>query len=117
MATNRGHARERQVKRLLEADGWWVARAAGSLGDADLVALRHQSVWMHDDDMKRVPVPMAEARLIEVKSTAGGPYERFGPSERRRLLEAAERAGASAWLAYWPSRGALVWIPASEWPS
>src|SRR5262249_5999379 len=38
--TSRGHNRERQVRKLLEERGWWVARAAGSLGDADLVAMR-----------------------------------------------------------------------------
>jgi Holliday junction resolvase len=98
--SGRGHNRERQVKLLLQDDDWWVARAAGSLGDADLVALK----------AGRIP------RLIEVKSTAGGPYERFGPVERERLRYAAELAGATAELAWWPPRGKLRWIPSSEWP-
>jgi Holliday junction resolvase len=97
---SRGHARERRVRDLLESDDWWVSRAAGSLGDADLIALRHD----------RRP------RLIEVKSTAGGPYERFGPAARARLTFAAELAGADALLAWWPPRGHLPWIPATEWP-
>ena len=97
---SRGHDRERAVRRELEKDGWWTARAAGSLGDADVVALR------------RDQAPM----LVEVKSTADGPYKTFGPADRTALLEAADRAGAVAYLAWWPPRGRLQWIPSSEWP-
>jgi Holliday junction resolvase len=96
---SRGIDRERQVKRLLEQDGWWTCRAAGSFGDADLVALR---------DGHR-------PRLIEVKSTTT-PYAHFRPADRLALLEAATVAGAAAELAYWPSRGTLEWIPADQWP-
>jgi len=96
----RGHQRERAVKLHLQERDWWVSRAAGSLGDADLVALKAG---------KR---PM----LIEVKSTAGGPYERFGPADRARLLFAADLADADAVLAWWPPRGKLRFIPAKEWP-
>lgn len=98
----RGHDVERKVRVELEDQGWWVGRVCGSLGDADLVALRAD----------RGP------HLIEVKSTAGGPYERFGPAKRRELLAAAARAGAVAVLAYWPpGRGKrLQWIRAEDWP-
>lgn len=98
---SRGHNRERQVKLLLQDQDWWVTRAAGSLGDADLVALKAG---------KR---PM----LIEVKSTAGGPYERFGPADRASLIFAAELAGADAVLCWWPPRGQPRLIPAEEWPA
>jgi Holliday junction resolvase len=98
---SRGHDRERAVKRLLESQDWWIARAAGSLGDADLVALK---------DGKR---PL----LIEVKSTAGGPYERFGPKDRADLRFAARLAGASAVLYWWPPRGKLRVIWPEEWPT
>ena len=98
---SRGHARERAVKVLLQAEDWWVARAAGSLGDADLVALK---------DGKR-------PRLIEVKSTAGGPYEHFRPADRAQLKLAARIAGADAVLAWWPPRGQLHWLWPEEWPS
>jgi Holliday junction resolvase len=97
---SRGHDRERAVRRLLETDGWWVTRAAGSLGDADLVALKH-------------PFP---PRLIEVKSTAGGAYERFGPNDRTRLQLAARKAGAEAWLVWWPTRRDPIWIHEADWP-
>jgi Holliday junction resolvase len=97
---SRGHARERQVKALLEADDWFVTRAAGSLGDADLVALKAGHV----------------PRLVEVKSTAAGPFHSFGPKARADLLFAARLAGASAWLCWWPPRGKPVWLSSREWP-
>jgi Holliday junction resolvase len=97
---SRGIRRERQTRDLLREQGWWVARAAGSLGDADLIALKHHQT----------------PRLIEVKSTAGGPYERFGPDARGRLIGAARLAGAQAWLAWWPANKPLHWIPEGDWP-
>jgi hypothetical protein len=51
-----------------------------------------------------------EAWLIEVKSTAGGPYERFGPKDRVSLKAEADRGGARPWLAWWPPRGKLIFI-------
>jgi Holliday junction resolvase len=98
---SRGHDRERALKALLEGDDWLVVRAAASLGVADLVALRAGS----------------RPRVIEVKSTSGGPYERFQPVERARLSLAAKLAGAEAWLVWWPPRTKPRWIAESEWPS
>jgi Holliday junction resolvase len=88
------------VRDELRRNGWFVIRAAGSLGCADLVALR------------------AGVRpiFVEVKSTAAGPYEHFGPEVRDALLAAAKLAGADAWLCWWPSRGKATWIHADGWP-
>ena len=97
---SRGITRERQVRRLLEAEDWWVVRAAGSLGDADLVALK----------------PGKRPLMVEVKSTAGGPYEHFGPKDRGDLLFAAALAGADAVLCWWPPRGEPTWITPDCWP-
>jgi hypothetical protein len=55
--------------------------------------------------------------FVEVKSTAGGPWERFGRQDRADLLAVAELAGADALLAWWPPRGQLRWFPSSEWPN
>lgn len=99
-AQNRGIARERDLRRLLEADGWWVCRASGSLGDADLLAMRADS----------------RPRLIEVKSTQAGPYAGFLPRDRSELLIAAHKAGADAWLVWWPKRTQPQWIGSSQWP-
>lgn len=97
---SRGHRRERAVRDQLANEDWLAFRAPASLGVADVIALRDGS----------------RPRLIEVKSTAQGPYERFGPAERERLSFAAQLAGADPWLAWWPPRGQLRWIPQNEWP-
>jgi Holliday junction resolvase len=98
---SRGHDRERALVALLRREDWIAFRAPASLGVADVVAL----------------MGGRRPRLIEVKSTAQGPYEHFGPADRAKLLGAAQLAGAEAWLAWWPPRGQLRWIPAEEWPS
>lgn len=98
---SRGHDRERAVKKLLELDGWFVIRAAASLGFADLVALR-------DGDLPR---------MIEVKSTAGGPWEHFGPADRQALSDAADKAGAVAVLCWWPPRRDPRWLHRDVWPN
>lgn len=97
---SRGHDRERAVKLVRQQEDYWVCRAAGSLGDADLVALKDGQ----------------PPQLIEVKSTIN-PYDHFGPKDRADLKFAARLAGAEALLAWWPKRGKLRWIPESEWPS
>lgn len=100
----RGITRERQVRLQLEEQGWVVSRCAGSKGNYDLHASRDAGN-LH-----------TECLLVEVKSTAGGPYERFGPTARAALRQAAAQAGATAWLAYWPKGGKLRWIGVDEWP-
>lgn len=97
---SRGIQRERAVRDKLAKDDWLAFRAPASLGCADVIALRDGS----------------RPRLIEVKSTAQGPYEHFGPAARVRLSLAGRLAGADCFLAWWPSRGVLRWIPEAEWP-
>lgn len=105
---SRGHDRERSVADLMEGQGWYVTRAAGSLGMFDLVGLKAGE----------------PPRLVEVKSTAGGPWERFGPVQRAACIDTARQAGAVAELAWWPKAKPgqrvaeiLRWIPVAEWPS
>lgn len=95
-----GTQRELAVRNHLRDRDWLAFRAPASLGVADVVALRDGS----------------RPRLIEVKSTAQGPYESFGPAARQKLLLAAELAGADAYLAWWPKHGELRWLHSSEWP-
>lgn len=96
---SRGHDRERQVRRHLEDEGWFVARACGSLGDVDLVALKAGHV----------------PRLIEVKSSPYA-FAHFGPQDRAELLAAARIAGARPMLAHWPPRKPLEWLKQDRWP-
>ena len=110
---SRGHDRERDVRAMLEAFGYVVIRAAGSLGEIDLVVLRARST-------------LSAVRFIEVKATRR-PFEHFGPSDRAEILEAADRAGATAELAWLPAgagRGVGpfagvwgAWLPAEDWPT
>jgi Holliday junction resolvase len=75
-------------------------KAGGSLGEADLVALKAGQRGM----------------MIEVKSTAGGPYERFGPEKREALYDAAMKAGLEPYIAYWPPRKELKYYGFASWP-
>jgi hypothetical protein len=84
---------------VLERGGWIVVRAAGSLGCCDLMALKDGETPL----------------MVGVKSSAK-PFEHFGPRRRVELSQLAELAGATAWLAHWPSRGELRWLAAREWP-
>lgn len=98
-----GHDRERQLRSQLQGQGWWCVRAAGSLGDADIVALREGHT----------------PRMLELKANlSGGPFKNFGPRDRGELLEAARVAGAEAWLVHWPARKEPRWLRGpDDWPT
>ena len=101
MSSRRGNGRENRVRDLMADQGWFAMCGRASAGPADVLAVK---------DGER-------PRLIQVKSTAGGPYERFGPAERRELVEAAVTAGGIAVLAWWPPRArAPRWIRWHDWP-
>lgn len=56
--------------------------------------------------------------LVQVKSTAGGPFERFTPRERRELAREALRANADATLCWWPPRRRdPVFYWQHQWPA
>jgi Holliday junction resolvase len=98
-ARRRGRGPELDIVDLLRADGWIAYRIAH--GVADVVALRPHEV----------------PRLVQVKSTAQSPYERFGPVDRGALLMEARRAGACAMLAWWPPTAPVPkWIASDAWP-
>lgn len=98
----RGAKRERDFADRLEADGWVVARTAGSHGVMDLVACKAGMV----------------PRFVQVKSDRRGPYANFGPKARRELWTAAEQAGAVPVLIHWPpDRQGPRWYFADAWPS
>jgi Holliday junction resolvase len=103
--------RERRLRKVLSEAGWMAIRA--SKGPVDLVLVRNAT--------KEIPAPntlnYSEVRLVQVKSTAGGPYEKFGPRERAELLALAQECGATAWLIHWPPRKGWRWIPSTSWPS
>jgi len=100
-AGSRGSSRERQVLIKLVTDGWVVYRSAGSHKPADLIALH----------VGETP------RLIQVKGSKVGAFHDFPPDDRKALIEEAFRAGAEAWLVWWPPRGEMRWIAPDAWPN
>jgi hypothetical protein len=120
----RGRDREVKVAQLLDRLGWVAVRAAK--GPIDVMAVAgHMSehpvfgllvdpgsflVREHCDAFRWLPM------LVQVKSSAQGPYEHFMPEERSILSAIAKKCDSPAWLAYWPPNGKLRWIPESEWP-
>jgi Holliday junction resolvase len=101
--SQRGLKRERALRHILIAEGWVVIRA--SMGIVDLVALQKAPGGIS-----------SEVRLIQVKSTADGPYKNFSPAERSELRSMARSVGATAWLIWWPPNSPWQWIPSYEWP-
>jgi len=95
----RGAEKERRLMARLESAGWICYRAAGSHGNADLVALR------------RSFAPM----LIQVKGTTAGPFAGFGPEERHDLMVEARIAGAVAVLAHWAPSKPIAWYCGPAW--
>lgn len=98
----RGDYLERQTRDALARYGWLLVRAGGSLGPADLVALR---------DGKK---PL----LIQCKILGPGRrMPRIDPAERIALFAAAEQAGGRAIIAtrYMPGRVTLLELPGPHW--
>lgn len=104
-APGAGNTRELRVMDTLASEGWLCGSRRHIGGAGDILAVRLYARG-----------PALEGRLIEVKSTAGGPYERFGPRDREALSDTAIKFGAEPWLAWWPPRQKLRWIHASHWP-
>lgn len=75
----RGDYLEHQTRDALARYGWFVVRAGGSLGAADLVALR----------AGKRPL-LVQCKLLG----KGRKFPRVDPGERNALWEAAESAGA-----------------------
>jgi hypothetical protein len=96
----RGRSRELAVIALYRAQDLVAYRLPQ--GPADVIAL--------GGDLKR---PL----LVQVKSTAGGPFEHFAPRDRRDLLVEARRARADALLCWWPPGvGVPVFFAPEQWP-
>jgi Holliday junction resolvase len=93
-----GRSRELDVRDYYRTLGYAAWRVAW--GTCDVVALKDGEPPL----------------LVQVKSTAGGPWERFVPRDRDALARDADQAGANAVLAWWPPRGSLALYPRTEWP-
>lgn len=87
---SRGAAFERKVAALLAGDGYWVVRAAGSHGKADLIALKPDQVV-----------------LVNCKLSGPGGVP---PAEWNALWELAATIGALAVVAHRPARGTVSYL-------
>jgi hypothetical protein len=90
-----GRAFEHRVRDALTAQGWWVIRAAGSKGKADLVALRATRAGG-----ERV----AYCALINVKR--GG---KVSPAEWNEMWDLAVLVGAFPVVAFMPGARGIEW--------
>ncbi len=97
----RGAARERDLVKLLRADGYSVNRTPGSHGVADVIALKS----------RRGPL------LVQLKTDRAGPFAHFGPKARAELLAEADKAGGTALLVHWPpDRKGPRYLYEKDWP-
>ncbi len=107
-SSSKGSARERQVRKLLEEQGYAVTRGAGSHGQADLWAAKL---------LQTVERDLIDLRLIQVKTDKAGPWANFRPKDRAELSALAAQTGGVAELWWWPPRGKCRILLESEWPS
>jgi hypothetical protein len=96
--SQRGNDRDVRVRKVLEELGYTVGSRRHVPGAGDLLGVRPTAL---------VDVDVV---LVEVKSTAGGPWEHFSPAERLELAEAARDAGGTGYVAWWPPHGCLSWF-------
>lgn len=116
---SRGAARERQVKRMLEEDGWVIARSAGSKSCVDIWAMKRRlAVFNEESSLVSVVVSAAatEVLAVQVKGNAGSPWMHFRTVERAELGLLAAKAGATPYLIHWPPHGELRWYSEKDWP-
>jgi hypothetical protein len=111
----KGASRENDVAKWLaspEGGEYDVTRSAGSKWGKDLVAARAVSAIPSD------PSDWPDLLFVEVKATAGGPWERFGPAARRALIRCGEKAGARVVLCWAPKAdpASWEWLRPDEWP-
>lgn len=112
--SQQGRDAELEAMRSLGVQGWLCGSRRHMLGAGDFVAVRPFALVKLPNATKR---PIHEVRLVEVKTTAQSPYERFGPDDRSLLLEAAHRIGAEAWIAWRPPKAPCwAWLPSPVWP-
>lgn len=101
-SSRKGNGRELRSAAILENQGYVVGSRRHTAGPGDLMAVK----------------PGARSRLIEVKATAGGPYEHFRRADRKALRDYAHAHGMAPELAYWAPRARTHRIiPAEEWPA
>ena len=100
--SQRGRDAELRLMAFLAQDEWLCASRRHIPGPGDLLCVHATQ----------------DPRLIEVKTTSAGPFDRFGPADRLELIRTAEKAGCRPLLAWKPPR-AKIWsfYSPSTWPA
>jgi hypothetical protein len=136
-----GIGRELKVVRLLRDAGWaaWTAKNDGvarwecpvckwrtadkKVAEVHALTVCDPDDWPWKPENGQGPVdvialkPGNPGQVIQVKSTARGPFHDFGPVKRQELIAEARAADLEAWLAWWPpGRGGCQWLHESTWP-
>lgn len=106
-----GIAREREVASYYRGRGYLVASRRHEPGAGDLIAIPSAILQRADNPEWST----LSGLLVEVKATRR-PFERFGPDDRRALLELALEYGLEAMLAHWPAHGSLELMGPGDWP-
>lgn len=108
----RGAKAERDYKKILEDQGYYVTRSAGSHEEADLLACRRIPGLGYERKSG------TEVLLVQVKTDKRGPFANFPPRARRALLSEARKAGGKAVLAHNPGdrKGWRTYSP-EDWPA
>jgi len=97
MSSQKGSKAERELSNWLEDEAGWYAQRTGSSGAAtdrarpDVIAARTEP-----------PITRSRVAMIELKAAADGTAH-IDESEIHELAEAANRAGAGAWVVIRPS--------------
>lgn len=91
----RGTRVEYVAREKLQNAGWFAVRAAGSHGDADVMAIRMARPWELGDQVDAEPPGIARALLVTCKRTITECY----PDDWNRTYNAAIATGAIAVVA------------------
>lgn len=116
-------ARERAVRNYYRALGYEAIKVSDS-AVVDVVAMRRPNIEelpLLKGGGLTLSLTLCVCVWIEVKCSAlkRGPFADFPPAQRRGLIRAAQNAGATPILFWWPKTVGIAkakTYPVSEWP-
>jgi hypothetical protein len=103
--TNYSEARklEHAARHVLEADGYWCMRSAGSKGTADIIAIKRGPGFHWQPGIKDI-------LFIQCKTDG---Y--LAPAERAGLVDLSTKLGATSLVASWHKEGRAARTVRFEW--
>lgn len=102
----KGNGKELRSAELFATEGYVVGSRRHIAGPGDLLVVRARPRLRYTD-----------ALLVEVKCTAAGPFDHFGPADRLAMAEYCEEHWLTPALAWWaPKAKAHKLIFFEDWP-